>query len=232
MKKVKMIISMLTISSLMVACGEKTEEQHDNTTEKETVVEAETETKEVTEVKNPGYKIGDEAANFNLENVDGQMISFESFPEAKGYIVIFTCNHCPYAKAYEERIIALDKKYKPLGYPVIAISPNDPEVMPEDGFEEMKVRAQEKGFTFPYVLDEGQQLYPQYGATKTPHVFIINKEGGKNIVRYIGAIDNNYENPNDVTEKYVEAAVDALLTGTEIIQPTTVAIGCGIKVKK
>lgn len=231
MKKVNTILLLLMLSTI-VACGNEKSEDTSHT-ESEEKSSTETEVLETTDTdKNVGYKIGDEAADFNLENVDGQMISFSSFPNAKGYIVIFTCNHCPYAKAYEDRIIALDQKYKPLGYPVIAISPNDPEVMPEDGFEEMKVRAEEKGFTFPYMLDEGQKLYPQYGATKTPHVFIINKEEGKNIVRYIGAIDNNYENPNDVTEKYVEAAVDALLSGAEITQPTTVAIGCGIKVKK
>src|SRR5690606_21360930 len=145
------------------------------------------------------------------ENVDGTTVSLANYPDAKGFIVVFTCNHCPFAIAYEDRIIALDNKYKSLGYPVIAISPNDPEVMPEDGFEEMKTRAKEKGFTFPYMLDKGQLIYPQYGATKTPHVYVLNKEDGKNIVRYIGAIDDNYENPNDVTVKYVEAAVEALL---------------------
>ncbi len=161
-----------------------------------------------------GYKIGDEATDF------------------KGFIVIFTCNNCPYAKAYEDRIIALDKKYKPLGFPVIAINPNDPEIQPEDNMDEMKKRALEKGFTFPYLLDEGQAIYPQYGATKTPHVFLLNKENGKNIVKYIGTIDNNYQDASDADVHYVQDAVDALVAGKQVPNEMTVAIGCTIKVKK
>ena len=179
-----------------------------------------------------GYAVGDEATDFNLKNVTGEMVSLKNFPDAKGYIVIFTCNHCPYAKKYEDRIIALDKKYAPLGYPVIAINPNDPEVQPEDSYERMIERAKEKGFTFPYLMDEGQKIYPQYGATKTPHVFVLQKEEGKSIVKYIGAIDNNYEDPNDVSEFYVRDAVDALLKGDNIKTTKTVAVGCTIKVKK
>lgn len=181
-------------------------------------------------IVNAGYTIGDEATDFSLIGTDDKTYSLAQYTDAKGFIVIFTCNHCPYAKAYEDRIVALDKKYKDLGYPVIAINPNDASVQPEDSFDLMKVRAQEKGFTFPYLVDEGQKIYPQYGATKTPHVFILQKENGKNIVKYIGAIDNNHENANDVSEKYVEAAVDALLAGNEIAVKETVAIGCTIKV--
>lgn len=189
-----------------------------------------TEVKEETTMQS-GYKIGDNATDFSLKGTDDNMYTLAQFKDAKGFIVIFTCNHCPYAKAYEERIIALDKKYKDLGYPVIAINPNDPAAQPEDSFDLMKQRANEKGFTFPYLFDEGQKIYPQYGATKTPHVYILQKEGDKNIVKYIGAIDNNHENANDVTEKYVEAAVDALLAGKDIATKETKAIGCTIKVK-
>lgn len=178
------------------------------------------------------YKIGDTATDFKLKNIDEQYISLADYKEAKGFIVIFTCNHCPYAKAYEDRIIALDKKYKSLGYPVIAINPNDPKVQPQDSYIEMQIRAKEKGFTFPYLLDEGQKIYPQYGATKTPHVFILKKEEDKLVVKYSGAIDNNYEDPTDVSEFYVQNAVDALLNDYDIKTPTTVAIGCTIKVKK
>ena len=178
------------------------------------------------------YTIGDIATDFKLINVDDRYVSLSDFKQAKGFIVIFTCNHCPYAKAYEDRIIALDKKYKPLGYPVIAINPNDPLVQPQDSMDEMKIRAKEKGFTFPYLLDEGQKVYPKYGATKTPHVFILKKEKSNNIVKYIGAIDNNYEDPTDVNHYYVEDAVNALLKNQEVKEKKTVAIGCTIKVKK
>ncbi len=179
-----------------------------------------------------GYKIGDEASDFRLKNIDNKMVSLADYKEAKGFIVIFTCNHCPYSKAYEDRKIALDKKYAPLGYPVIAINPNDPAAEPLDSFELMQVRAKEKGFTYPYLIDEGQKIYPLYGATKTPHVFVLKKEKNKNIVKYIGAIDNNYRDASAADEKYVEDAVNALLEGKEPGKKTTVAVGCSIKVKK
>ena len=109
-----------------------------------------------------GYKVGDIATDFKLKNIDGNMVSMTDFKKAKGFIVIFTCNMCPYSVAYEDRIIELDKKYKSKGYPVIAINPNDPEASRGDDFAAMQVRAKEKGFTFPYLLDEGQKVYPQY----------------------------------------------------------------------
>lgn len=179
-----------------------------------------------------GYEVGDAAADFKLKNIDGKMVSLSDFKSAKGFIVVFTCNHCPYAKKYEDRIVELDKKFKNQGYPVIAVNPNDPNVQPEDGYKQMIDRAKEKGFTFPYLVDEGQKVYPLYGATKTPHVFVLKKENGKNIVKYIGAIDNNYENPNDVSEYYVQDAVNALIKGEPVKMDKTVAIGCTIKVKK
>jgi peroxiredoxin len=179
-----------------------------------------------------GYKVGDEAMDFSLKNVDGSMVSLAQFDKAKGYIVIFTCNHCPYAKAYESRIIALDAKYKPMGYPVIAINPNDPALQPEDSYEAMQANAKEKGFTFPYLIDEQQAVYPIYGATKTPHVYVLQKEDGKNIVKYIGAIDDNYEHPEDVKEQYVEQAVKALMEGKSIVNTSTKAVGCSIKDKR
>ncbi|PZU84238.1 MAG: thioredoxin family protein [Chryseobacterium sp.] len=185
-----------------------------------------------TTIYNSGYQIGDEATDFKLKNVDGNMVSLSDFKSAKGFIVVFTCNHCPYAKKYEDRIIALDKMYKGKGYPVIAINPNDPTVQPQDGFAEMQTRAKEKGFTFPYLVDEGQKVYPIYGATKTPHVYVLKKENGKNIVKYIGTIDNNYENPNDVSDYYVQDAVNQLLKNEPVKTEKTVAIGCTIKVKK
>lgn len=178
------------------------------------------------------YGIGDQATDFSLQGVDGKTISLSDYTDAKGYIVIFTCNTCPFAVAYEDRINALDKKYKALGFPVIAINPNDPEVSPKDNMAAMSQRATDKNFSFPYLLDLGQEIYPQYGALRTPHVFVLNKEGGQNIVRYIGAIDNNHEDANNVSERYVEDAVDALLKGAQIKTEKTVAIGCDIKVKK
>lgn len=178
-----------------------------------------------------GYAVGDAATDFSLKNIDGKKVALADYKQAKGFIVVFTCNHCRYAVAYEDRIIALDKKYKPLGYPVIAINPNDPVAQPKDSYEAMQVRAKEKGFTFPYLLDNGQTIYPQYGAEKTPHVFVLKKTGNKQVVSYIGAIDNNYRNAAEATEHYVADAVDALLAGKAPAVTKTVAIGCSIKVK-
>ncbi|MFD1314675.1 thioredoxin family protein [Namhaeicola litoreus] len=178
---------------------------------------------------NPGYEIGDTAEDFNLKNVDGKMVSLNQFKDAKGFIVIFTCNTCPYSVAYEDRIINLDKKYKEKGYPVIAINPNNPEISNGDSFELMQKRAKEKGFTFPYLFDDGQKVFPKYGATRTPHVFLLNKENNQLKVKYIGAIDNNSQNAAAVTEKYVENAIEALLSNKKIEPAITKAIGCGIK---
>ena len=176
-----------------------------------------------------GYIIGDVATDFSLPNIDGDMVSLGDFEDAKGFIVIFTCNTCPYSVAYEDRIIALDKKYKHRGYPVIAINPNDPAAIEGDELKDMKVRANEKGFTFPYLQDVGQKVYPQYGATKTPHVFILQKEDEKNIVRYIGAIDDSSRNPKNVTKRFVEQSVNDLLAGKTLTITRTKAIGCSIK---
>lgn len=176
-----------------------------------------------------GYKVGDIATDFSLKNVNNKMVSLKDYKDAKGFIVVFTCNHCPFAKAYEGRIIALDKKYAKLGYPVIAINPNNPEKQKEDSFALMQERAKEKGFTFPYLFDEGQKIYPQYGATKTPHVYLLQKTSKGNEVKYIGAIDDNYEDEAAVKQKYVENAVNSLLEKKEIAVKETKAIGCSIK---
>ena len=177
-----------------------------------------------------GYEIGDVATDFSLPNIDGNNVSLADYKDAKGFLVIFTCNTCPYAVAYEDRIIALDKKYKDQGVPVIAINPNNPDVQPKDSFSHMQERAEDKGFTFPYLLDEGQEVYPQYGATRTPHVFLLERTDEGNIVRYIGAIDDNYRDASAVKVKYVEDAVDAMLNGQPIETTKTRAIGCTIKV--
>ena len=176
-----------------------------------------------------GYKVGDIATDFNLKNVDGTSVSLSNYKDAKGFIVIFTCNTCPYAVAYEDRIEALNKQYASKGYPVIAIMPNNPEIQKGDSAENMKARAKAKKFTFPYLMDDGQKIYPQYGATKTPHVYILQKTAKGNQVKYIGAIDDNYQDAAAVKTKYVEVAVNALLNGQEIKETETRAIGCSIK---
>ena len=176
-----------------------------------------------------GYQPGDKATDFKLKSVDGKMYSMADYKDAKGFIVVFTCNTCPFAIKYEDRINAIAKKYTPKGYVLLAINPNDPEAQPADTFELMQEKAKEKGFVFPYLVDEGQKIYPQYGATKTPHVFLLDKNL---IVKYIGAIDDNSDDASAVKEKYLENAIRALDNGTDPNPALTKAIGCSIKTKK
>ena len=183
----------------------------------------------VTAASAQGYEPGDFATDFRLKNIDGKMMSLSDMPDAKGFIVIFTCNTCPVSVANEERIIELDKNFKSKGYPVIAINPNNPEVQPGDSFDKMIERADDKGFTFPYLLDEGQTVYPAYGAVATPHTYLLKREGDKLKVVYTGAIDNNSRDASAADQHYLADAVNALLAGTVPEVTTTRAIGCSIK---
>jgi peroxiredoxin len=176
-----------------------------------------------------GLKVGDTAQDFKLKNVDGKEYGLADFKKAKGYIVIFTCNACPYAKAYEDRIIALHRKYEPLGYPVVAINPNDKNIVAADSYENMIKRAKEKKVPFVYLYDETQAIATAYGAARTPHVYLLDKD---RVVRYIGAIDDNSEEPEAVQEPYLENAIMNLMNGQEVKVPETKAIGCTIKWKR
>jgi len=175
-----------------------------------------------------GYEVGDSVEGFKLKNVDGKMVSLSDYK--KGAIVIFTCNTCPVAKAYEQRIIALDKKYRDKGYPVVAINPNDVSQSPGDSFEEMQKRASQKKYAFPYLIDEDQSVTRRFGATRTPHVFVLENKSGKHVVQYIGAIDNNQNGEPDT--RFVEDAVESLLNGKVPATTFTKAVGCGIKFRK
>ena len=174
------------------------------------------------------YKVGEQAADFSLKNVDGTMVSLKDYEGVKGYIVVFTCNTCPYAVMYEDRIIDLHNKYAPQGYHVVAINPNDPSVKAGDDFASMQQRAKEKNFPFKYLFDDGQKVYPAFGAVRTPHVFLLD---ANRYVRYIGAIDDNAQNPSEVSVKYLENAIEALKAGNNPEPAETKAIGCTIKVK-
>ena len=176
-----------------------------------------------------GYQPGDKATDFKLKSVDGKMYSMANYKDAKGFIVVFTCNTCPFAVKYEDRVNELAKKYKSKGYVLLAINSNDPEVQPDDTFNKMQTKAKDKGFAFPYLVDEGQKIYPQYGATKTPHVFLLDKNL---VVKYIGAIDDNADDADSVKEHYLENAIAALESGKEPSPALTKAIGCSIKAKK
>jgi peroxiredoxin len=180
-----------------------------------------------------GLKVGDDAIDFSLKNIDGSIISLANYSGDNGLVVIFTCNHCPFSKAYEDRIIDLHKKYAAKGFPVLAINPNDPVTVPEDGFDKMIERSKEKGFPFRYVIDETQAIAKGYGATRTPHVYLLKKQSGKSFkVSYIGAIDDNHSDANSVKERFLENAIESLIAQKVPMPETTKAIGCSIKWKK
>ncbi|MCX8113173.1 MAG: thioredoxin family protein [Bacteroidia bacterium] len=179
-----------------------------------------------------GVKVGDKAPTFSLKNIDGKLVSLSDYAKEKGVIVIFTCNHCPYAKLYEDRIIALHKEFASKGFPVVAINPNAPEIVPEDSYENMQKRAKEKGYPFPYLFDETQEVAKAYGATKTPHVFLLKKEGDDFRVAYIGAIDDSPNDAKKVQKRYLAEAIQALLDGKAVPIPETKAIGCSVKYRK
>jgi len=180
-----------------------------------------------------GLRVGDYAPGFSLKNIDGTMVALTDYSEAKGFVVIFSCNHCPYVKLYEDRMVALNEASVALGYPVIAINPNDPTEYPDDSYENMIERARQKGFTFPYLLDASQETAKAYGAARTPHVFLLQKEEGEKYkVVYIGAIDDDTQGVKEDRIPYVLNAIDAVQKGEKPNPDFTKAIGCSIKWKK
>ena len=176
-----------------------------------------------------GYKVGDTVDGFKLKNVDGKMIALDDYKNSKGVILIFDCNTCPYSRAYNDRIIELNEKYSSKGFPVVTINSNDPNLSPGDSFDEMVKRAKSKSYSFPYLFDDTQVVARAFGATNTPHVFVLQKAANNFKVSYIGAIDNNSRDASSADKKYVEDAVDALLSGKDAPVTKTKAIGCSIK---
>lgn len=169
-------------------------------------------------------KIGDKAPGFELTNTDYKKVALSDYNTEKGIILIFTCNHCPYAKFYEERINELHKQYAPQNFPVLAINPNDSVKYKTDGFSYMV----KKGYDFPYLLDN-EGVYKEYGATKTPHIFLLNNTDDGFKVAYIGAIDDSPQDASQVKDKYLENAIKAIQKGATPDPVLTKAIGCGIK---
>jgi peroxiredoxin len=174
-------------------------------------------------------KIGSNAPAFaNLPGTDGKKYSFASFADRKTVVVVFSCNHCPYVQAYEERMIAFQRDYAAKGVQFIAINSNETIHYPEDNFDEMVKRAKSKAYNFPYLRDEDQSVANSYGATHTPEFFVFDE---KRKLRYRGKFDDNYQNSSAVKANYLRNAVDALLSGREVTEPETYSIGCTIKWK-
>jgi peroxiredoxin len=167
---------------------------------------------------------------FSLKNIDDREVSFADFPEAKGFMVVFTCNHCPYAIAYERRLVELQNRFGPQGVQLIAINPNDAQKYPQDSFEMMKIRAAQRGFNFPYLHDDSQEVAHSYGAERTPHVFLVQrKDDGQFEVVYSGAIDDSWDGASNVQEEYLAHAAEVMLSGQPIPKAKTPAVGCSIK---
>lgn len=178
-----------------------------------------------------GYTLGDAVADFRLKSVDGRTVSLADYRAQKGLIVVFMSNHCPFAKAYEDRIIALDRKFSSQGYPVLAIMPNDPTAYEEDAFENMKARARDKGFSYTYTIDETQATARTFGAMRTPQVYVLKQTNGQFILEYTGSIDDSPQDEASVQRRYVDDAVSSLLAGRPVQSPITKPIGCAIKWK-
>lgn len=175
-----------------------------------------------------GYALGDAVANFQVRNVDNRVISLRDYQSQKGVIIVFTSNHCPFSKAYEDRLIALDRMFAQQGYPVLAIMPNDPAAYEDDSFDNMKVRARDKGYSYPYGLDE-TQVAKAFGATRTPQVYVLKQVSGQFVLEYVGTIDDSPQDSAGVKRRYVEEAVSSLLVGQPVHSPITKPIGCAVK---
>lgn len=173
-------------------------------------------------------KIGTKADNFNLKGVDEKLYSLESFKDKKVLCIVFWCNHCPYVIAVQDRFNQIAKDYSDKSFALVAINPNDKEAYPEDSFENMKLRAKEKGYVFPYLRDETQEVAHAYDAVCTPDIYLYDE---KRILRYRGRIDDNWKDETKVTRNELRMAIEALLNDKPIDFDTTPPMGCSIKWK-
>ena len=175
-----------------------------------------------------GYKLktGERAPPFDLPNVDGRRVQLHDFSGSKALVVAFWCNHCPYVRAYERRFVEWAERVRPLGVGVVAINSNDEANYPEDSFEHMVTRAKEQGYNFPYLRDRDQRVAHLYGAQCTPHFLVFDADMR---LRYQGRFDDNKDKPDQVKERYLPEAVEALLAGRAPSREVTWAIGCSVK---
>ncbi len=174
-------------------------------------------------------RLGEAAPPFSLSGVDGRIWSLTDLAEKSVVVVIFSCNHCPYVQAYENRMVAVQRDYAEQGVQLVAINSNDAVGYPEDSFAEMQKRAKEKGFNFLYLRDDSQAVARAYRATHTPQLFVFDRDRR---LRYTGKIDDNWQQPQAARRRYLREALDALLAGTQPAEPMTHAIGCTIKWKR
>ncbi len=175
-----------------------------------------------------GMPVGTPAPPFSLPGVDGETRSLDSFADAEILVVVFTCNHCPYAQACEDRLIAIQEDYRGRGVQLVAINPNDAQKYPDDSFEKMKERAVDRSFNFPYLRDESQDVARAYDAACTPDVFVFDRE--RKLV-YNGRVDDNWKEPDRVTRQDLREVLDASLEGRTVDFEHVPSMGCSIKWK-
>ncbi|KAB7731935.1 redoxin domain-containing protein [Rudanella paleaurantiibacter] len=178
-----------------------------------------------------GYAVGDAVTDFQVRNMDNKLISLADYRSQAGVVVVFMANHCPFAKAYEDRLMAIHGRFAAQGYPVLAIQTSDPAIYPEDAFEVVQTRARERSFSFVYTLDETQSVARSFGATRTPQVFLLKRVANGFVVQYIGAIDDNPQDAAGVQKRYLEEALVSLVAGRPVPTPATRPIGCAVKWK-
>jgi peroxiredoxin len=171
---------------------------------------------------------GDEAVPFELPGVDDRRHALADYADKEAIAVVFTCNHCPYARAWEDRLVDIQADYADRGVQLLAISANDAKNYPADSFPRMKERSEEKGFNFPYLYDESQEVARAYGAERTPEIFLFDKGG---TLRYHGTVDDNYDDPAAVRNHYFRDALEAVLEGRHLLSAETAPVGCTIKWK-
>lgn len=172
--------------------------------------------------------IGTKAHPFKLKGVDGKEYSLDNFADKKILCIIFSCNHCPYVKAVEDRINQIAKDYSTKSFALVCINSNDENTYPEDSFDGMKQRAAEKGFVFPYLRDDSQQAAHEYDAVCTPDIYVYDEN---RILKYRGRIDDSWKDETKVTRKELRMAIDRLLEGKEIDFEQVPSMGCSIKWK-
>jgi len=170
-------------------------------------------------------ELGEKAPDFDLKGVDGARYSLASFSGSLVLTVIFSCNHCPYVKDYEDRMVGIQRDYSPKGVQLVAINSNDDKAYPDDSFPEMIRRAKEKGFNFPYLRDPNQEVVEAFGAVCTPHVFAFDKN---RVLSYRGRVDDSRD-PARVKSLDLRNALDDLVSGAKVRIPDTRPFGCSIK---
>lgn len=178
-----------------------------------------------------GIALGDAApmTDVKMKNVDGKEVTIESVRGKNGTLVVFSCNACPWVKAWETRIVELGNSYAKKGVGVIVVNSNDPAQVAEDGYDAMVARARQRKMAFPYVVDATSELARAFGATRTPEAFLFDRSGK---LVYHGTVDDNAREPEKVTARYLKDALDAVVAGKDVAVAETKALGCSIKFRK